>query len=302
MHQECSDSKIFFCTGDSIKIKILDKAHLAGNRHFHGFVLLSLIIMFETSPINKFGAALPWQHIYESVLFNSTSLLSYIISFMVLLKMKGSSFRKTTLICIIFSSLTVAALGYLLYHTAWGAQRAFALPFMAAAYNFFVIYILESLFVIYFLPKAIEVYNSSAVPLDRGNEIFDVICVGPVEREEVLDFGAMPESEGQVLILGGRFIEVKSVRYVSAYEHYLAISTTDGSRLFIRARMKDFISQIPIGAGYFIHRSHWVSWASISDIVKVSHSAQVVLDDDTRLPIARGRRSHFDKQWSNKKE
>ena len=79
-----------------------------------------------------------------------------------------------------------------------------------------------------------------------------------------------------------------SILKVQAQEHYLRITTRDGAEMK-RARMQDFVSQLPAESGMRVHRSWWVAKEMIQSVRREGRDYRLILTDQTSVPVARSR-------------
>lgn len=101
------------------------------------------------------------------------------------------------------------------------------------------------------------------------------------------DTALAPEAE-HIILLGQRF-NLLDLLYISAQEHYVQITSTQG-RALLRGRISDLEKQLPPSIGLRVHRSYWVAARSVQGLQRGT-SWVLKLDDGTELPVARARRS-----------
>jgi hypothetical protein len=102
------------------------------------------------------------------------------------------------------------------------------------------------------------------------------------------------------IMISDKPFEVMKIRWAISEEHYLWIHTYDDDAKFVRGRMRDFLAQVPDGLGFAIHRSYWVSWQAMRQVEIEKNSVTVILDDNTSLAVARGRRNEFLETWKKR--
>jgi hypothetical protein len=88
------------------------------------------------------------------------------------------------------------------------------------------------------------------------------------------------------VVIGGTRIPVSSILHIRAEGNYVRIYTAH-STYFEAATMKAVLSQIAVHQGLRIHRSHWVSYSAIQDIVSDSHGLRVSLVSGVEVPVSR---------------
>ncbi|MFV0303443.1 MAG: LytTR family DNA-binding domain-containing protein [Paracoccus sp. (in: a-proteobacteria)] len=89
---------------------------------------------------------------------------------------------------------------------------------------------------------------------------------------------------GQFVVLNGRSVPLGSIRLVRSAEHYL-ILTTDRRTIDLRARMKDFLTQLSEEDGIQTHRSYWVSRDEAAEL----SGGNVRTVSGEVIPVSRGR-------------
>lgn len=96
---------------------------------------------------------------------------------------------------------------------------------------------------------------------------------------------AKPEEPAiRYVVLNGRSLPVSLIRSVRSAEHYLVVTSKNGTVEF-RARMKDFLEQLEDADGIQTHRSYWVSRA---EAVEMSGS-NVKTASGEIIPVSRGK-------------
>jgi hypothetical protein len=76
---------------------------------------------------------------------------------------------------------------------------------------------------------------------------------------------------------------------ISSQDHYLQVVTSKGSELILM-RLSDAIQALPQDMGLQIHRSHWVARSAIIELIKEGGKWELLLKNDTRLPVSRNYR------------
>lgn len=75
---------------------------------------------------------------------------------------------------------------------------------------------------------------------------------------------------------------------LEAQDHYVRVITSAGEQLLLM-RLSDAISEVSPLPGLSPHRSWWVAQAGIKTVSRGGGKAIIVLHDDSRVPISRGR-------------
>lgn len=86
------------------------------------------------------------------------------------------------------------------------------------------------------------------------------------------------------VVLSGRSLPVSLIRIVRSAEHYLVVSSKNGT-VEVRARMKDYLEQLSDEDGIQTHRSYWVAR---DEAVEMS-GANVKTVSGEVIPVSRGR-------------
>ncbi|MEP2783770.1 MAG: LytTR family DNA-binding domain-containing protein [Pseudoruegeria sp.] len=87
-------------------------------------------------------------------------------------------------------------------------------------------------------------------------------------------------------------LKVTDICAASAEEHYVRIQTATDQEL-IRERFSQLISELPAGIGFQIHRSHWVAFAAVENILQNGAQHSVILRNGDKLPISKARKRAF---------
>ncbi len=95
-----------------------------------------------------------------------------------------------------------------------------------------------------------------------------------------------------VLMASGLEIPTRKIRHLKSVEHYVEITTDDGTQM-VRAALRDLIDQLDGLDGAQPHRSHWVTYGAVVQIAKENGSIVLELNDGTVIPVSRGRRKEI---------
>jgi len=76
--------------------------------------------------------------------------------------------------------------------------------------------------------------------------------------------------------------------YLKSELHYLLVVTDKGSSLILY-NLSDAIDQLPDTLGISVHRSFWVAINAISEFKKQGRQGELILVDDTSIPVSRNR-------------
>lgn len=113
----------------------------------------------------------------------------------------------------------------------------------------------------------------------------------PLEKAD-LSTPVSPVFEGRVMQFGRLSLKAADLFAVSADEHYVRVQTVTDQE-HIRERFSQVISHLPSNLGFQIHRSHWVAFAAVEDIVQNGAQQSVVLKNGEMLPISKARKREF---------
>ncbi|MGI9390108.1 MAG: LytTR family DNA-binding domain-containing protein [Boseongicola sp.] len=76
------------------------------------------------------------------------------------------------------------------------------------------------------------------------------------------------------------------IRYLQMEDHYLHVHTDEGSGLTLH-RMSDAIEDLAASDGLQVHKSWWVSFAAIDEIVSENRKKTVITHDGVSIPVGR---------------
>jgi DNA-binding LytR/AlgR family response regulator len=85
-----------------------------------------------------------------------------------------------------------------------------------------------------------------------------------------------------------------------AEDHYVRIYAEDGDCLVLM-RFQDAVNMMPVEAGFKVHRSHWVSLASLVEIQRIDNRNFGVMADGRLVPISRNHVAHVHRHLANQK-
>lgn len=114
------------------------------------------------------------------------------------------------------------------------------------------------------------------------------VFVKPVLARTIVEPKIKYKSTPREIEVSGHSFQVEKIRYLRAQDHYVD-AHLDGEKTMIRARLRDFISQLDPDEGVMPHRSYWVSWREILQLELSSNQPVVTLIGGERIPIAKSR-------------
>jgi len=77
-----------------------------------------------------------------------------------------------------------------------------------------------------------------------------------------------------------------TIRYLQMEDHYLHVHTDEGSGLALH-RMSDAIEDLASSDGLQVHKSWWVSFAAVEEIVSENRKKTVITKDGASIPVGR---------------
>ncbi len=129
------------------------------------------------------------------------------------------------------------------------------------------------------LPKLLKAYgNVQLLP-----EAQSVVNAEPLEPNAFITSFEPP--------LGGELCSVE------AQEHYVQVISTDESRLVLY-RFSDVVRQLPESTGMQVHRSHWVAYTAVNELVHQGQTMKLALHDGRFVPVSRTFRTAVERQFS----
>lgn len=91
---------------------------------------------------------------------------------------------------------------------------------------------------------------------------------------------------GPALLANSRLPPGSCISTLKAAEHYIEVVADSGKDL-VRHRFNDAVEELAaLGLGCQVHRSWWVSWASIAAIEPSGRALELVLKDGRRIPVS----------------
>jgi DNA-binding LytR/AlgR family response regulator len=72
---------------------------------------------------------------------------------------------------------------------------------------------------------------------------------------------------------------------ISALDHYLQVLTEKGSAT-VHGRFADAVSEMPVGSGWQVHRSHWVHRSAIRRLLVEQQRYSIERVDGTVVPVS----------------
>lgn len=291
------ETTLVFCNGASVPLDRGFAAGLIRNQRFQLFMIFCIAFFAVTRPYQHTPLD-RWQAISIITVIGAMVFLIYLCAFALLARFGGrlGIGRFHTIWLLLLSSGVATFVGQ------WSVTifDRNSLPVLQTmllwGFHLAVFTAMEALFGILVLPDVKPYRHPVEPPLPKIAELKPALAT-PGFSEPVAPAPAAPL---RTIAIAGRLLPGKGIRWVMSQEHYISVSMFGGETHFIRARIRDFLSQIPDGFGYCIHRSHWIAWEAIAHVEVMKDSLTVILDDGTELPVARGRRSDFIARWNRR--
>lgn len=99
-----------------------------------------------------------------------------------------------------------------------------------------------------------------------------------------------PSSQEWTIPLGGSLVQARNILRIEAADHYVTVHFQDGGTRMVRQNIGPIAQLLPESLGCMIHRSHWVAGNAVSRMRTSAQVTELILNDGTRLPVARGRK------------
>ncbi|WP_287885286.1 MULTISPECIES: LytTR family DNA-binding domain-containing protein [Paracoccus] len=293
---------VTFCNGSSVTPCPLFIRAIVRNCRFQIFAIFCMVLFVLMRPYRAHAELDKWQSV--SIIF-SMGVVVFALYFL-FLSLTGKfggrlGIRSVhTIWMVLLTSFIATFLGEWSVSLFDGPRLPVRETTFLWVFHFAIFLGLEVVFGIFVLPDVIR-----HVTQPEPAEVFAL--QPPVQAlaevlplEPLVPEGGETASDMCVITVSDKRFLAQCIRSVSSQEHYIAISTFKGEKYFLRGRIRDFLEQIPDEFGYCIHRSHWVSWSGIERVNVANDNMLVYLDDDTLLPVARGRRSDFIERWNRR--
>ncbi len=306
-----------FSNGSSAQLRPGFVQAMARSARFQIFMIFSISFFVFTRPYELQVDLERWQAISIIVAMGSMVFAIYFVAFSLLIRF-GERLRIRrfhTIWLVLATSGLTAFLGQRSLAIFGEPQLSTAYTLLVWGFHFAVFAGLEVLFGIFVLPELVDTSERlpDRPPMSLPSFAEQTGMLLPMPPEEVIGVEPAPlpsastpapspaaSAEIPVISISDRRLPARAIRRAASQEHYISISMFGGETHFIRGRIRDFLGQVPEDLGYCIHRSHWVSWKGIERVDNLKDSTTVILDDDTELPVARGRRSDFIARWNRR--
>lgn len=302
---EETETTIVFCNGSAVPARRAFTTALIRNQRFQLFMILCVSFFaitrpYQHTPLDR------WQAISIITVIGGLVFLTYISVFAVLARFGGRwGIKRFHTLWLLFLTSVGATLAGQWSVTLFGQPSLPPLETgLLCGFHLAVFVAMETLFGIFVLPD-VKLHPQPAPPPPveepvRPTPVAVAIQPAFTEPPAPAPVAPAPVADIRTIVISGQQLPARAVRCVMSQEHYLSISMFGGEKHFIRARIRDFLGQIPDEFGYCTHRSYWVSWNAIAHVEVMKDSLSVILDDGTELPVARGRRSDFIARWNRR--
>ena len=156
----------------------------------------------------------------------------------------------------------------------------------------FALAVLASCTLAYLAVLVVEFYARGGFDAIRLVGVFvGVLCVGSICS--VFRFSAVFSAEKMAKDINlerVKFFEVyphiesAPLRWISMEDHYARV-VCEGAEFSVHASMNNLTQLLENYPGMRIHRSHWVAYASMVNIVRCGRRTEIYIGDNTRLPV-----------------
>lgn len=280
------------------------------NNKFHIFVAFSIALFALVRPYQQVGLE-RWQAITIITGVGIIVILSYLVAFLLWPRIsRRTRYNRLYTVWVLTTMAFIASILGQKSLVFFGQEpKSLVDTLMVGSFHIVMFSALEMAFAVFVLPDVLASMqslqeNESADPLPKdvkhGSDV--PLTTSPKPAAQELAALTPPPETPQISISDLR-LDAASIRWVMSQEHYLSIETMKGQAYFKRGRMRDFLNQIPEEQGYCIHRSHWVTWEAIKNVIVDKDTMMVELyDEEKLLPVARGRRSDFIERWNRRSD
>lgn len=127
-------------------------------------------------------------------------------------------------------------------------------------------------------------------------EAQDVINIHPRNYTVDSPVPSLPEEEDTpqpyfsqssfFVVVSGQRILASDISYMSAQGNYVQIFT-DARNYFVAGSLQEVIGQLPDDIGLRVHRSHWISYKAIKEIIPNGRGLVVMLNSGIEVPVSR---------------
>lgn len=116
----------------------------------------------------------------------------------------------------------------------------------------------------------------------------------PTKEIAISEQGVIPplKKSSNLIQIGSQVFDVRDVRYILAEEHYVRVRALNKETL-IREKFSQVISRFPNGFGYQVHRSYWLAFSCVKDVIRHEKKHKVLLDGNELIPVSETRRKKF---------
>lgn len=115
----------------------------------------------------------------------------------------------------------------------------------------------------------------------------------PEEHATIQQEAAAPPNQPAIQMqIGAQSFNVKDICCVSAEEHYVRVKT-DAKEWLIRDKFSQVVARFQDGLGFQVHRSHWVAFSCVQEVVRYDTQYKIQLDNGELIPISKARKQKF---------
>lgn len=124
------------------------------------------------------------------------------------------------------------------------------------------------------------------------------VFVAPILMQNLAAKTTPTEKPKALLLVENTEIAIEEIVYLKAQDHYVSITLRDRAQLLLRARLRDMVRLLGDADGGMVHRSYWVAWHAVRAYEVSENSQHLILNNGTKLPVAKGRRKNVERGLS----
>ncbi|WP_299477254.1 LytTR family DNA-binding domain-containing protein [Cypionkella sp.] len=292
-----------FLTGISFAMNSNDLKRFFLSSELKIFAILCFFSLIWLNPYEGHGQIEPTKSVIIVALMVCAVFAAYFLIIFVafLAKLRSLSCWMMTIPVAIMS----ACLGNWLTWKFGGPRQSMEQVQLLCVFHFILFCALEIVFAAIFLPRIRYIHpfgnrgdaKSGEIFPDNSGTLENAVSLIEPELRLLPEAFVDDEGPGSEAHVAGFTIKSKDIKYITANEHYISISIEGQPDIFVRSRLKDLVTQLPMSLGYSIHRSHWVAWSSISSVIKEDDRTLVVMEDLRRFSVARAKRADFSRAY-----
>lgn len=115
--------------------------------------------------------------------------------------------------------------------------------------------------------------------------------------QRVIHLTESTQPKKESVLISGEIFDLNTICQISANGRYMNIVFLDGSNRRVPGYLGETSARLPDDVGILIHRSHWIAYSQISEIITQSRTTFCKLRTGGTLPVARTRRTKVEAAW-----